>query len=130
VGSEGDLEEVIGRVMRVMVIVSGIIVALGVVELIAFRGAPGVPLREIASTDSPLNTSTATIGFILNGLTKLNGLATIYFGLIVLVGIQVIRMVLAFFQFLLQRNSLYMLLSALVLFTLFFAIFVLPHLAK
>jgi uncharacterized membrane protein len=125
-----DLDTVTGIVMRVGVILSIVLVAIGVVITIIEHGANGYTVNQLFSRVSVVNSSTASLSFIASGFTDFSGLSFIYIGLIVLISIPVIRTGLALAYFLYDKNRLYILLSAIVLFNLLIAILVLPRILR
>lgn len=125
-----DLDSVTGIVMRVGVILSIVLVAIGVIITVIEHGSDGYTLNELFSRVSTVNSSTASLPFILNGFSRLSGLSFIYIGLMVLISIPVIRTTLALIYFLYDKNRLYIVLSAIVLFNLLLAILILPRILR
>jgi len=125
-----DLDSVTGIVMRVGVILSIVLVATGIIITVIEHGSDGYTLNELFSRVSTVNSSTASLHFILNGFSRLSGLSFIYIGLMVLISIPVIRTALALIYFLYDKNRLYIVLSAIVLFNLLLAILILPRILR
>ncbi|BCU67297.1 membrane protein [Sulfolobales archaeon HS-7] len=125
-----DFDTVIGNILRIGVIISGVLLAIGAAEIFIHGGAQGYSLSQIASVHSIVNTSTASVYKIPPLILKGDGLALIYLGLIVLIATPVIRVLASVINFGLERDKLYTIITAIVLFNLLFAIFLLPLLVK
>lgn len=74
-----------------------------------------------------MNSKFIYLGLIPKGLLDLDGIFFIATGLWVLVFTPITSVVIALVSFYLTRNKLYIALSIIVLFNLFFAMLVIPH---
>lgn len=128
-----DLNNVLSFVLRMGVVLSLALLLTGVTLIFVFNGADGYTLEQIAnyqpasgSGGFTLNSSSIPLAGMLNGLIHLNGIYYISLGLWVLIFTPISIVVLALADFLMVKNRLYIVLSLIVLFDLFFAMFVVP----
>ncbi len=125
-----DLDYVTGMIMRVGVILSIVLVALGVILIVVEGHASNYSESVLFSRTSYVNSSIANISYIIKGFSNGSGLSFIYLGLIVLVSVPVLRTALALAYFAYEKNRLYVILTLIVLFNLIFAILVLPSIIR
>ncbi|EZQ04819.1 membrane protein [Candidatus Acidianus copahuensis] len=121
-----DINDVIGLSLRIGVIVSVILIATGSLLTFVEHGSNGYSVSELLSRTSVVNSSTASFNFIVNSVSQFTGLGLIYLGLVVLIATPVIRVMLSVLYFALDKNLLYTIVTAIVLFNLLIAIFVIP----
>ncbi|MGC9170650.1 MAG: DUF1634 domain-containing protein [Thermoproteus sp.] len=124
-----DLEDVIGYTLRIGVIISVVLIAAGVALLVVKPPAPHI-LQQLSYPRSLINTSSISPTQVLSGSAALNGLDVILLGLMVLIATPVLRVVMGLIQFARERNYIYVAITSIVLFNLFFAIFIIPILLK
>ncbi|BDC18436.1 DUF1634 domain-containing protein [Acidianus sp. HS-5] len=125
-----DLDYVTGMIMRIGVILSIALVALGVIIIVVEGHASNYSESVLFSRTSYVNSSIASINYIVKGFSNISGLSFIYLGLIVLVSIPVLRTALALAYFAHEKNRLYIVLTIIVVFNLLFAILLLPSLIR
>lgn len=125
-----DLDYVTGMIMRVGVILSIVLVALGVILIVVEGHASNYSESVLFSRTSYVNSSIANISYIIKGFSNGSGLSFIYLGLIVLVSVPILRTALALAYFAYEKNRLYVILTLIVLFNLIFAILVLPSIIR
>ena len=125
-----DLDYVTGMIMRIGVILSIALVALGVILILVEGHACSYPESVLFSRTSYVNSSIANLSFIIKGFTNISGLSFIYLGLIILVSVPILRTALALAYFAYEKNRLYIILAIIVLFNLVFAILFLPSIIK
>ncbi|NON62259.1 DUF1634 domain-containing protein [Acidianus sp. RZ1] len=121
-----DINDVIGLSLRIGVIVSVILIATGSLLTFVEHGSNGYSVSELLSRTSVVNSSTASFNFIVKSVSQFTGLGLIYLGLVVLIATPVIRVMLSVLYFALDKNLLYTIVTAIVLFNLLIAIFVIP----
>ncbi len=124
-----DLEDVIGYTLRIGVLISVVLIAVGLVLLVLRPPEPGL-IAQLANPRSLINTSSISPMEVINGSRQLNGLDIILLGLMVLIATPVMRVIMGLVQFARERNYIYVAITAIVLFNLFFSIFIIPILLK
>ncbi len=122
-----DRDLAISHALRIGVITSMAFIITGVALLFIKNGGYGYDLAQIANYHSTLNSKLILLGNIPKGLMSLDGVYFIATGLWILVFTPISTVVIAFLSFYLTKNKLYIVLSAIVLFNLFFAMLVIPH---
>lgn len=120
-----DLNDVINYALRIGVIISIILI---VIDFILY--APKPNFSELSSPYSRFNTSVVTPEEVISGVTDVNGVDFILLGLMVLIATPVLRVAIGLAQFALEKNKIYVIITAIVLFNLLLAIFVLPLFVK
>ena len=121
-----DFNDVIAYALRIGVIISAVLIIIGVALLFARGDSNGYTLNQIARPNSIVNSSLFQPSEVISGVPSLRPLDFIYLGLMVLIATPVVRVILGIVQFALERNKLYVVITAIVLFNLMFAIFILP----
>ncbi|EHP70877.1 putative membrane protein [Metallosphaera yellowstonensis MK1] len=121
-----EINDVISYSLIIGVVLSILLIVSGVVLLFVHDGAQGLPLKEIASTNSLVNSSTITPYQVVAGVPKLDGLSFIYLGLMVLIATPVVRVALLIGDFIKNKDLLYVILSVVVFINMMIAIFVVP----
>ena len=121
-----DYDTVIAYVYRAGVLVSVALILLGAVLLFVRGGSNGFSLAQVSSPESRVNSSLFLPQQVVDGIASFRPLDLIYLGLITLMAVPVIGVGIALVHFILQRNSLYIVITLIVLFNLMFAIFALP----
>ncbi len=131
--SKYEFNDILSTVLRLGVVVSIILLATGVTLIFVMHGADGYTIDQIASYGSgsgtssfSINSSSLPLTGILNGVVHLNGLYFISLGLWVLIFTPISIVLIALAEFAYLKNRLYVVLSVIVLFDLFFAMLVVP----
>lgn len=131
--SKYEFNDILSIVLRVGVVISIVLLATGVTLIFVMHGADGYTIDQIASYGSgtgtsgfSINSSSLPLTGILNGVVHLNGLYFISLGLWVLIFTPISIVLIALAEFAYLRNRLYVILSVIVLFDLFFAMIVVP----
>ena len=106
-----DLEMVIGRLLRYGVILSSIIVAAGGVVYLYRHGAEHPLYRQFKGEPSKMKEIIPLWQAVLRG----EGRPLIQLGLLVLVATPIARILFSVFGYLLEKDFLYMLITAVVL---------------
>lgn len=122
-----DLTKVISITLRTAVVVSMFFIVSGVVLMMIKGGGDGYTLAQISSynTTAPttLRSNLVPLSNIPSGIMNLDGIYFISLGLWVLIFTPVIVLISAVIDFVVSKNYLYVLLSAIVLANLTVAIF-------
>ena len=121
-----DYDTAIAYVFRAGVLVSIALILVGVLALFVEGNSNGFTLSQVSSPYSDVNSSIFLPGKVVDGVSSFRPLDLIFMGLLVLTAIPVIGVGIALVHFILQKNKLYTAISAVVVFNLMFAIFVLP----
>lgn len=130
--SKYELNDVLSLVLRLGVVISLILLVSGVILVFIPGGSGSYSIGQITNykptaTQAPsLNSSSIPLNGILNGLVHLNGVYYITLGLWILIFTPISIVIIALIDFLLQKNKLYIVLTMIVLFDLFFAMLVVP----
>ena len=102
------MEQVIGRLLQVGVLIAAAVVALGAAMLLARQGHAIADFRgESAGLRS--------VGAVVRGALALDPRAVVQLGLVLLIATPVARVALTLVAFLIQRDRLYVAITALVL---------------
>ncbi|MHB8360695.1 MAG: DUF1634 domain-containing protein [Thermoplasmataceae archaeon] len=122
-----DLTNVISIILRTAVILSMGFIVSGVIMLMINGGGDGHTLSQISSynTTSPstLKSNLVPLSNLPEGIISLDGIYFIAMGLWILIFTPVIILISAVIDFVISKNYLYVLLSAIVLTNLTVAIF-------
>ncbi len=121
-----DFNDVIAYALRAGVLISAALLFLGFALLIAKGKAGYYSVNEITSTASMINSSYFNANTIIEGIVTMNPLAIMFLGLVVLIATPVLRVALGLAQFIKEKDYIYSIITAIVLFNLIFAIFILP----
>ncbi|BDC17279.1 DUF1634 domain-containing protein [Acidianus sp. HS-5] len=116
-----DMNDVIGYTLRIGVIISISLIVIGFVLL-----STSPQFSELMSPNSRFNTSIVKPEEVFRGIKKGNGVDFILLGLMVLIATPVARVVMGIIQFAMQKNTIYVIVTLIVLFNLLLAIFILP----
>lgn len=117
---------VIGRVLRYGVLVSGIIILLGTISLAASSGLSDTAGELVYNQNVPHDGLDVNPASIFHGLVTLSAFSWIELGVIVLIATPVARVIISVFLFAAERDRLYVLVTAVVLFLLLFSMLVTP----
>ncbi len=125
-----DQDSVSSYILKTGVISSVTLILIGMALLFIKDGALGYTLSQVSSYNVNLHINSAILDLakLPSGLYHLDGIYFISLGLWILVFTPVSVVVTAIVAFVWERNKLYILLSAIVLFNLLFAIFILHFL--
>lgn len=113
------LERLIGFVLLVGVLLSAVTVLLGGVLFLWRHGSTPVHYRIFRGEPSDLRTLLGVWGDVMNG----SGRGIIQVGLILLVAVQLVRVLLTGFLFLLSRDKAFVVITTIVLGLLTYALF-------
>jgi len=122
-----EFDEIIGRVLRISVLISVTVIILGVILLFL---RDGIIFYKVASISTEINSSSFSYLTLIKGLEILDPLSYIYLGLILLILTPILRVVLGIVQFIREGNKIYTIITIIVLFNILFSIFILPLILK
>ncbi len=109
--SDHEVEQMIGKLLRAGVLIAAAVVLIGGVMLLMQRGTTPVEFRTFSTASSPLQ---GLVG-IFHGALALDASAIVQLGLVLLIATPVMRVALTLVAFALQRDKLYVLITAVVL---------------
>ena len=109
--SDDQVEQLIGRLLQVGVLVAAAVVVIGGVMLLVQQGGRPVAFHDFSTAESPLR---GLVG-IFRGAFALDASAVVQLGLVLLIATPVMRVALTLVTFALQRDRLYVLITAVVL---------------
>ncbi len=116
--SDHEVQQAIGSVLRIGVVVAAIVTAIGGVLLLVQHG--GAPVAHTTFQGEPAFLQ--SIGGIIHGAMSLNGAAIAQLGLLLLIATPVARVALTLVAFALQRDRTYVLITSIVLALLVYAL--------
>jgi uncharacterized membrane protein len=125
-----DQDSITSLILKSGVILSLFMITAGVVLIFVRGGGDGMTISQIANyynPENPVTSKSLLPANFLNGLLHADGLYFISVGLWVLIFTPVTVLIDALVTFGHERNKLYTLLDAIVLFNLLIAIFVIPR---
>ena len=109
--SDHAIEQVLGRLLQVGVLISAFVVVVGGVALLARHGHVPAEFRSFRGEPSELS----TLGGIVRGARHLDSAAIVQLGLVLLIATPIMRVGLTLIAFWLQRDRLYVCITAFVL---------------
>ena len=109
--SDHEVEQLIGRLLQVGVLVAAVVVVAGAAMMLAQHGGAPVAFSSYSDTASPLY----GLGGIVHGAMALDSMAIVQFGLVLLIATPVLRVALTLVAFVIQRDRMYVTLTAVVL---------------
>ena len=109
--TDHEVEQMIGRLLQVGVFLAAAVVLLGGVMLLVQQGRAPVAFATFSPATSPLQGLTG----IFRGALALDAMAIVQLGLVLLIATPVMRVALTLVAFALQRDRLYIVLTAVVL---------------
>jgi len=123
-----DFNDVIAYSLRAGVLISAALLFIGFMLLIIEGRAGYYSISQVTSTASLINSSYFNANTLIKGTMSMNPIAITFLGLVVLIATPVLRVVLGLAQFIREKDYIYSAITAVVLFNLLFAIFILPSL--
>jgi uncharacterized membrane protein len=130
---EIDIYKLISATLKAGVLLSLFSLISGVTLMLVRGGVPGYTMEQISNYSTPppqtttLYSKLIPLNNIFIGIYHLNGAYFVSFGLWVLIFTPITVVFFSLVSFVRERNRLYMFLSAVVLFVLFFAMLVVPR---
>lgn len=123
-----DFNDVIAYSLRAGVLISAALLFIGFMLLIIEGRAGYYSISQVTSTASLINSSYFNANTLIKGTMSMNPIAIMFLGLVLLIATPVLRVVLGLAQFIREKDYIYSAITAVVLFNLLFAIFILPSL--
>lgn len=117
--SDHEVEQVVGRLLQVGVLIATVVVVLGALMVLVTHGGSLADFREFRGEASPFR----SVGAIARLVAAGDARAIVQLGLVVLIATPIARVLLTLGAFILQRDRLYVALTALVLAILLFGLF-------
>ena len=117
--SDHALEQVIGRLLQIGVLISAFVVVVGGIALLIRHGDVPADFRSFRGEPSELS----TLGGIIRGASRLDSHAIVQLGLVLLIATPVLRVSLTLIAFWWQRDRLYVCITAFVLTLLVYSLF-------
>ena len=117
--SEHALEQFIGRLLQIGVLVSAFVVVVGGIGLLVRYGGAPADVQSFRTEPSELS----TLGGIVRGAYGLDSQAIVQLGLVLLIATPMVRVALTLVAFLWQRDRLYVWITAFVLTLLVYGLF-------
>ena len=117
--SDHALEQVIGRLLQIGVLISALVVVVGGIGLLSRYGGVPADYRSFRSEPSELS----TLGGIVRGAYRLDSHAIVQLGLVLLIATPIMRVGLTLIAFWWQRDRLYVCITAFVLMLLVYSLF-------
>ena len=116
--SDHTVQQAIGNLLRVGVVIAAIVTAIGGALLLAQHGGDPVALRTFHGEPAALE----SFAGILRGAMALHGDAIAQLGLLLLIATPVARVAFTLVAFVLQRDRTYILITSIVLALLLYAL--------
>lgn len=117
--SAGQLERVLGVLLRSGVLLAAFVVAIGAVLFLLHHGFQQPDYSTFHAQPPELR----SVGAIVVAASKLDALAVTQFGLLLLIATPIARVVFSLVGFIVQRDWMYIVVTALVLALLLFGLF-------
>jgi uncharacterized membrane protein len=117
--SDHEVEQLVGRLLQIGVLIATLVVLAGGAMLIATHGGDVANFRVFRGESSTLRSVSAAV----RGALTLDPRGMVQLGLVLLIATPVARVALTLVAFLVQRDRLYVLLTAIVLALLLVGLF-------
>jgi len=117
--SDHAVEQLVGRLLQLGVLLATVVVIAGAAMLLATHGGDVMNFRVFRGESSTLRSVSAAA----HGASTLDPRGMVQLGLVLLIATPVARVALTLVAFLVQRDRLYVVLTAIVLVLLLFGLF-------
>ncbi len=117
--TDHEVDQVIGRLLQVGVLLASIVVLLGTALLLMRQGSTPIDFAHLPGESASMHSVKGIIALALTG----DPLAIIQLGLVMLIATPIARVALTLGAFVIQRDRLYVGLTALVLVILLLGLF-------
>jgi uncharacterized membrane protein len=117
--SDHEVEQLVGRLLQIGVLVATVVVLIGGAMLVAAHGGSVADFRVFRGESSTLRSVSAAV----RGAFTLDPRGMVQLGLVLLIATPVARVALTLVAFLIQRDRLYVVLTGVVLVLLLFGLF-------
>jgi uncharacterized membrane protein len=116
--TDEEVHQIIGNILRIAVIVAAVIVFIGGILYLIQNGSNSPEYHVFKGEPKSLR----TISGILKELLVLDGVGIVQIGLLLLIATPVVRVIFSVFAFALQRDSIYVVVTLIVLTVLIYSI--------
>ena len=116
--SDDRVEQVVGNLLRIGVLVAAAVAVAGGVAVLVQHGARVASYGTFTSETAEFT----SIGGIVRGVLALDSRAVVQLGLVLLIATPIARVVFSLVAFLLQRDRLYVVITGIVLAVLVFSL--------
>jgi len=116
--ADRKVDLVIGRLLQVGVFAAAAVVAFGAILFLVQHGRSPARFTDFVPGSETLR----TVGGIVSGVLALNSAAIVQLGLVMLIMTPIARVALTLIAFVIQRDRLYVLITALVLVLLLYGL--------
>lgn len=117
--SDHRVEQIVGRLLQVGVLIAALVVIVGGLMLLTRSGHTAADFGTFRAEPSPLR----SVGGIVRGVMALDTRSIVQLGLVLLIATPAARVALTLVAFLLQRDRLYVALTTVVLAVLLYGMF-------
>lgn len=123
-----DLDLITSYTLKTGVISSIALIIAGIILLFTRNGGMGYSLSYLSNFSNTLSSAGISLSGIPQGIISLDGVYYITLGLWVLIFTPISVVFIAIIDFFREKNKLYLAMSIIVLFNLFFAMIIVPRL--
>jgi uncharacterized membrane protein len=116
--SEKQLEFLLSNLLKYGVLIASSVVLFGGILYLIHHGSEPAEYQIFRGTPSEFHSPTGVVNAVLAGSRR----GIIQLGLLILIAIPVLRVIISFFTFLLQRNFVYVIITSLVLASLTYSL--------
>lgn len=116
--SEKQLEYILSNLLKYGVLIASFVVLLGGILYLINHGSEPAEYQVFIGTPSEFHSPTGVVNSILAGSRR----AIIQLGLLILIAIPILRVIISFLTFLLQKNFIYVVITSLVLASLTYSL--------
>jgi uncharacterized membrane protein len=116
--SEKQLESLLSNLLKYGVLIASSVVLFGGILYLIHHGSEPAEYQVFLGTASEFRSPTGVINSVLAGSRR----GIIQLGLLILIAIPILRVIISFFTFLLQRNFVYVIITSLVLASLTYSL--------
>jgi len=120
--TDQKVEQIVGNLLRVGVIASGVLVLLGGILYLIQEGTDSVAVHNY-QTFHGVPDNLQTLSGIVTGALAWHGQSLIQLGLLLLIATPVARVLFTIFAFLMQRDALYVAITLIVFVILIYSLF-------
>ena len=109
--SDHEVEQIIGRLLQIGVMISAVVTLIGGVMFLIQHGQTLADYHSFSTIPTPL----WTLGGIIRGALAFDSASVVQLGLVLLIATPVMRVALTLVAFAMQRDRLYVLITTVVL---------------
>jgi len=116
--NEKQLEYLLSNLLKYGVLIASSVVLFGGILYLIHHGSESAEYQVFIGTPSEFHSPTGVVNAVLAGSRR----GIIQLGLLILIAIPILRVIISFFTFLLQRNFVYVIITSLVLASLTYSL--------